>query len=233
MGVDLDCTTITQAQTQTPRTVRGLRTPRTPRTLASACAADPNKSTFTVTLKTPDGDIVYECPPEQYVLDEAEEQELEGADELPYACRAGSCSACTGKVAPLAPPSRPAPAPVVHTRLLIRPRHPEPRESAPPASPQIVSGTMDVSGCSFLEDDQKAAGFVLTCTRARAIPARASSGASATAPPWPPHGRLPQGSVGLVRGSAGLAFQTARRAWTPQSCAIFHLQARPSPLRTS
>ena len=125
MGVDLDCTTITQAQTQTPRTVRGLRTPRTPRTLASACAADPNKSTFTVTLKTPDGDIVYECPPEQYVLDEAEEQELEGADELPYACRAGSCSACTGKVAPLAPPSRPAPAPVVHTRLLIRPPPPE------------------------------------------------------------------------------------------------------------
>ena len=80
---------------------------------------------------------------------------------------------------------------------------------------------MDVSGCSFLEDDQKAAGFVLTCTRARAIPARASSGASATAPPWPPHGRLPQGSVGLARGSAGLAFQTARRASTPQSRAFF------------
>ena len=111
MGVDLDCTTITQAQTQTPRTVRGLRTPRTPRTLASACAADPNKSTFTVTLKTPDGDIVYECPPEQYVLDEAEEQELEGADELPYACRAGSCSACTGKVARLAPPPPPSSTP--------------------------------------------------------------------------------------------------------------------------
>ena len=100
--------------------------------------------------------------------------------------------------------SRPAPAPAVHTRLLIRPRHPKPRETAPPASPQIVSGTMDVSGCSFLEEEQKAAGFVLTCTRARAIPARASSGASATAPPWPPHGRLPQGSVGLVRGSAGV-----------------------------
>ena len=61
-----------------------LRTPRTPRTLASACAADPNKSTFTVTLKTPDGDIVYECPPEQYVLEEAEEQELEGAYPYPY-----------------------------------------------------------------------------------------------------------------------------------------------------
>jgi len=92
---------------------------------APAPPADPNKSTFTVTLKTPDGDIVFECPPDQYVLDEAEEQEIEGADGLPYACRAGSCSACTGK---------------------------------------IVSGTMDVSGCGFLEADQKAQGFVLTCT---------------------------------------------------------------------
>ena len=211
---DLDCTTITQAQTQTPRTVRGLRTPRT---LPSACAADPNKSTFTVTLKTPDGDIVFECPPEQYVLDEAEEQELEGADELPYACRAGSCSACTGKVARLAPPPRPSSTPACS----CAPRQPKPLESAPPASPQIVSGTMDVSGCGFLEEDQKAAGFVLTCTPAGAIPARASSGASATAPPRPPHGRLPQGSVGLVCGSAGLAFRTARRAWTPQSRAFF------------
>lgn len=92
---------------------------------APVAPADPNKSTYTVTLKTPEGDIVFECPPDQYVLDEAEEQEIEGADDLPYACRAGSCSACTGK---------------------------------------IVSGTMDVSGCSFLEEDQKAQGFVLTCS---------------------------------------------------------------------
>lgn len=90
---------------------------------AAAPAAD--KATYTVTLKTPDGDMVFECPPDQYVLDQAEEDEVEGADDLPYACRAGSCSACAGK---------------------------------------IVSGTMDVSGCSFLSDDQKAQGFVLTCT---------------------------------------------------------------------
>ena len=29
---------------------------------------------------------------------------------------------------------------------------------------QLVSGTMDTSGCSFLSDEQKAAGWVLTCT---------------------------------------------------------------------
>ena len=55
-------------------------------------------------------------------------EELPNADEfeeLPYACRAGSCSACAGK---------------------------------------LVSGTMDVSGCSFLTDEQKANGWVLTCS---------------------------------------------------------------------
>ena len=54
--------------------------------------------------------------------------ELENADDfadLPYACRAGSCSACAGK---------------------------------------LVSGTMDVSGCSFLSEEQKADGWVLTCS---------------------------------------------------------------------
>ena len=131
VDLELDSFTLTQAQTQTLRTVRALRTLRTVRalralrTLPSASVADPNKSTFTVTLKTPDGDIVFECPPDQYVLDEAEEQEIEGADGLPYACRAGSCSACAGK---------------------------------------LVSGTMDTSACGFLSEEQKAAGWVLTCT---------------------------------------------------------------------
>ena len=61
-----------------------------------------------------------------YMLDQTEE--LDDADDyadLPYACRAGSCSACAGK---------------------------------------IISGTVDVSGCSFLDDKQKADGFILTCT---------------------------------------------------------------------
>lgn len=88
--------------------------------------ADPNKSTFTVTLHNPDGKQTFENPPDMAVLDAAEELDnAEDFEHLPYACRAGSCSACAGK---------------------------------------LVSGTMDTSGCSFLTDEQKADGWVLTCT---------------------------------------------------------------------
>jgi ferredoxin len=95
---------------------------------APPAAAPPaaDKDTFTVTLKTPGGDKAFECPPDMYLLDQVEE--LDNADDfadLPYACRAGSCSACAGK---------------------------------------LVSGTMDLSDCSFLTPEQKADGWVLTCT---------------------------------------------------------------------
>ena len=83
---------------------------------------------MTVTLKNPDSTQVVEYDPSSGLdlLDYLEE--LDNADDyadLPYACRAGSCSACAGK---------------------------------------LVSGTMDTSACSFLSADQKADGWVLTCT---------------------------------------------------------------------
>jgi ferredoxin len=106
--------------------------PAPPPAVAAPPAAPPpappsaDKATFTVKLLTPEhGELVFECPKDTFILDQTDEEEGDGFSELPYACRAGSCSSCAGK---------------------------------------LVSGTVDNSAAGFLSAEQRAEGFVLTCT---------------------------------------------------------------------
>jgi ferredoxin len=65
-------------------------------------------------------DVTIECPSDKFILEAAEDNNI----ELPYSCRAGSCSTCLGKV---------------------------------------KSGSIDQPDQTFLDEDQIASGFALTC----------------------------------------------------------------------
>ncbi|KAK1324208.1 hypothetical protein QJS10_CPA02g00564 [Acorus calamus] len=51
-------------------------------------------ATYKVKLITPDGPVEFDCPDDVYILDQA----LDEGFDIPYSCRAGSCSSCVGKV---------------------------------------------------------------------------------------------------------------------------------------
>ena len=50
---------------------------------------------YSITINKSDGtESTFECAPDNYILDAAEEAEI----DLPYSCSAGACSSCAGKI---------------------------------------------------------------------------------------------------------------------------------------
>ena len=47
---------------------------------------------FNVQLMTPQGEMSFHCPDDEYILDAAEQAGI----DMSYSCRAGACSSCVG-----------------------------------------------------------------------------------------------------------------------------------------
>jgi ferredoxin len=79
-------------------------------------------ATYKVTLisEAHNLNVTIDCPDDKFILEAAEDANI----ELPYSCRAGSCSPCLGKV---------------------------------------TKGKVDQPDQTFLDEDQLANGFALTC----------------------------------------------------------------------
>ena len=89
--------------------------------------------------KPPEMDVTIEVPDDQYILDAADDQDI----ELPFSCKSGSCSSCLGKIVE------------VDAAGIVQKISPEEQ--------QALNGKIDQEEQAFLDDEQLAKGWVLLC----------------------------------------------------------------------